>query len=223
MEALLNDVSNFDWSNFFAANDVNVKLQIFNSFIVTLFERHVWLKKSKPVNKVNPWFNEAIKRAMRERNICYAVWKSRKTDGDRARLKLVRRKATRLVGNAKRSYMAKLLNPSLPSGVLWRNLRVVGVAENKLDSCPIMFPPDELNTFYSSEVVRNLPNSNTVFSPSNQSDHFIFRTVYFTFMDCNLLFWVAKNANLTCTILACKIIFVDCKMIFLDCEISFLR
>jgi hypothetical protein len=35
MEALLNDVSNFDWSNFFAANDVNVKLKIFNSFIVT--------------------------------------------------------------------------------------------------------------------------------------------------------------------------------------------
>jgi hypothetical protein len=35
----LNDVSNFDWSNFFAANDVNVKLQIFNSFIVTLFLR----------------------------------------------------------------------------------------------------------------------------------------------------------------------------------------
>jgi hypothetical protein len=78
-----------NWSNFFAANDVNVKLQIFNSFIVTLFERHVRLKRSKPVKRVNPWFNEAIKRAIRERDLCYAVWKSRKTDGDKARLKLV--------------------------------------------------------------------------------------------------------------------------------------
>jgi hypothetical protein len=49
---------------------------------------------------------------MRERDICYAVWKSRKTDGDKARLKLVRRKVTRLVRNAKR-YMAKLLNQNM--------------------------------------------------------------------------------------------------------------
>jgi hypothetical protein len=56
---------------------------------------------------------------------------------------------------------------------------LVGVAENKLDSSPIMFPPDELNTFYSSDVVRDLPNSNTVLSHSNQSNHFIFRTVLF--------------------------------------------
>jgi hypothetical protein len=82
--------------------------------------------------------------------------------------------------------MAKLLAPSPPSVVLRRNLRVVGVAENKLDSGPIMFSPDELNTFYSSDVVRDLPNSNTVLSSSNQSDHFIFRTV--SFCDVKKLF-----------------------------------
>jgi hypothetical protein len=57
IEALLNDVSNLNWSDFFAANDVNVKLQMFNSFIVTLFERHVRLKESKPVNRVNTWLH----------------------------------------------------------------------------------------------------------------------------------------------------------------------
>jgi hypothetical protein len=48
-------------------------------------------------------------------------------------------------------------------------------------------------------------------------------------LNCILLFWTAfyffyfaKNANLACTILACKLIFVVCKIIFLDCEISFL-
>jgi hypothetical protein len=75
--------------------------------------------------------------------------------------------------------MAKFLNPSLPTGILWKNLKVAGVSENKLNSGPIMFSPDELNTFYSSDVVGDLPNSNTVLSPSNQSDHFIFRSVSF--------------------------------------------
>jgi hypothetical protein len=63
---------------------------------------------------------------MREIDICYAVWKSMKSDVDRARLRLVRRRVTRLVRNAKRSYMAKFLNPSLPTGILRKNLRVVG-------------------------------------------------------------------------------------------------
>jgi hypothetical protein len=51
------------------------------------------------------------------------------------------------------------------------------VAENKLDSGPIIFSPDELKTFHFSDVVRDVPNSNAVLSPSNQSDHFIFRTI----------------------------------------------
>jgi hypothetical protein len=41
-----------------------------------------------------------------------------KTNGDKARLKLVRRKVTRLVRNVKRSYMAKLLNPSPVRGLV---------------------------------------------------------------------------------------------------------
>jgi hypothetical protein len=115
---------------------------------------HVQLKRCRPVNNVNPWFNKAIKRAIRKRDICYVVWKSRKSDGDRARPRLVRRRVTRLIRNAKRSYMATFLNLSLPTGIFWKNMK-------DLDSGPIMFSPDELNTFYSSDVVGDLPNSNT--------------------------------------------------------------
>jgi hypothetical protein len=86
MEDLLNDENNLDWSEFFAATDVNIKIQIFNSYILSLFEHHVRLKNSRPVNRVNPWFNSDIKRAMQEREICYAVWKTRRTDEDKARL-----------------------------------------------------------------------------------------------------------------------------------------
>jgi Reverse transcriptase (RNA-dependent DNA polymerase) len=67
---------------------------------------------------------------------------------------------------------------------------VVGVDENKLDSSPIMFPLDELNTFYSSDVVRDIPNSKTVLSPSKRSEHFIFRTVTF----CDAIRSVKSNA-----------------------------
>jgi Reverse transcriptase (RNA-dependent DNA polymerase) len=179
MEALLNDVSNLDWSEFFSANDVNIKLHIFNTFILSLFEHHVRLKRFKPQNRVNPWFNAVIERAMRERDICYAVWKARRTDEDKARLKLIRRAVTRLVKNAKRSYMAKFLNPSLPSNILWKNLKTIGAAEDKLDTGPVLFSPEELNTFYSLDTLIDLP-SPCVSSTSNRSDHFVFRTVSFS-------------------------------------------
>jgi hypothetical protein len=177
MEALLNDVSNLDWHEFFAATDVNIKLRIFNSFILSLFEHHVRLKNFKPTNQINPWFNTAIERAMRQRDICYAVWKARRTDEYKTRLKLIRRLVTRLVKNAKRSYMAKFLNPSLPSRTLWKNLKQVGAAEDKLDTAPIIFTPNELNTFYAMDSVPDLPNASLVSSTSNQPDRFIFRTV----------------------------------------------
>jgi hypothetical protein len=76
---------------------------------------------------------------MRERDICYAVWKARRTDEDKTRLNLMRRTVTRLVKNAKRSYMAKFLNPSLPLKVLWKNLKIVGAVEDGLDAGPILF------------------------------------------------------------------------------------
>jgi hypothetical protein len=50
---------------------------------------------------------------------------------------------------------------------------------DKLDSSAIIFSPNKLDTFNSSEVVRDLPNTNTNSSTSNQCDHLIFRTVSF--------------------------------------------
>jgi hypothetical protein len=41
IEVLLGEVSNLDWSEFFAAIDVNVKLHIFNTYILSLCEHHV--------------------------------------------------------------------------------------------------------------------------------------------------------------------------------------
>jgi hypothetical protein len=74
------------------------------------------------------------------RDIYYEIGKARKLDGCKALVKQVRRTVTRLVRNAKGAYMAKLLNPSR---VLWKNLRLVGVAEDKSDSGRIIIMPDE--------------------------------------------------------------------------------
>jgi len=117
-EALLNDVNGLDWSPLFATDDVNEKISIFNHSITTLFDIHVRLKKAKPKNTINPWFNSVIEKAMRERDVCYAVWKTRKNVEDKIRLDQIRKYVVRLARNAKRSYYVRHLNPSLPPKVL---------------------------------------------------------------------------------------------------------
>jgi hypothetical protein len=49
--------------------------------------------------------------------------------------------------------MSKFLNPSFPPRVLWKNLQVVGAVEDKLNSGPIIFNPNVLNTFYSLDWI----------------------------------------------------------------------
>jgi hypothetical protein len=80
----------------------------------------------------------------------------------------------KFVRAAKRSYMNRFLNPELPAKTLWQNLRTVGAAKNPLDTGPVIFSPDELNCYYSSDIVTDPP----VYTPSAQtpqSEGFNFR------------------------------------------------
>jgi Reverse transcriptase (RNA-dependent DNA polymerase) len=183
MEALLNDANCLDWSSFYATDDVNEKISIFNSSISNLFDIHVRTKKVIPKNYVNPWFNRLIETAIRERDICYAVWKTRKTTEDKTRLDNVRKNVVRLVKNAKRSYYARLLNPSLPSKILWKNLKSIGVTENQHDSGPIIFSPDQLNNFYCSSPVVDTPGTNLE-QQSAECNQFSFQTVSLSVVKC---------------------------------------
>jgi hypothetical protein len=56
----------------------------------------------------------------------------------------------------------------------------IGAAEDKLDTGPVIFSPDELNTFYSLDPGADLPGPSIPSSTSNQADYFAFHTVLFS-------------------------------------------
>jgi hypothetical protein len=107
--------------------------QILLKFILKLFDSHERMRRLRPKNQVNPWLNETIQRAICERDICYAVWRARKTKKDRIRFKIMRKEVTGFVRTRKRSYRSGLLNPGFHAKELWQNLRTVGVAKSSLD------------------------------------------------------------------------------------------
>jgi hypothetical protein len=67
-----------------------------------------------------------------------------------------------------------------PSKIIWKNLRAIGAAQDKLDTGPIIFSPDELNTFYSLDSGVDLPGPIIPSTASNESDLFAFHTVPFS-------------------------------------------
>jgi hypothetical protein len=71
-----------------------------------------------------------------ERNIAYGIWRN------------LRRKVTNLARQAKRRYMYRFLNPSLPSKVLWKNLESIGVKDSV--DANVIYSPAELSSYYGS-------------------------------------------------------------------------
>jgi hypothetical protein len=59
--------------------------------------------------------------------------------------------------------MAKFFNPSLPSNtnILWKNLKIIGAAEDKLDTGSVIYSLEELSTYYSLDLPGpSIPSSN---------------------------------------------------------------
>jgi hypothetical protein len=71
--------------------------------------------------------------------------------------------------------MARFLNPSLPTRILWKNFKSVGAAEDKLDYVLVLFSPDELNSFYSLDEPVEHAGTGTPTLTSYQSSIFAFQ------------------------------------------------
>jgi hypothetical protein len=150
LEQLQSDLMVQTWDAIYDMYDPEEQLQHFNSIVLWLLDLHAPLRRFVKKDVTNPWYSFDIERAIVERNIAYRVWKRRRTVADRERYKVQRRQVNFLVREAKRQYMKKFLDPSLPSRLLWRNLDKIG-AKNTTDN-NILYTPDQLNDYFTSRT-----------------------------------------------------------------------
>jgi hypothetical protein len=77
--------------------------------------------------------------AIVNRNLAYRSWKLERTAELRAIYKRFRNSVNALVRQTKRRYINRILNSSLPSKILWRNLDTIGIYDandSVNDLCP---------------------------------------------------------------------------------------
>lgn len=118
------------WQDLYGIPNADDKAEFLDNLLHQLFDEHVPLKRILVVNPVTPWFTERILRAMQSRDRAYRKYIRTRSPEDLRYFRSRRNYATRITRDAKKTYFLSRLNPDLPSGRLWNNLRDLGLSDN---------------------------------------------------------------------------------------------
>jgi Reverse transcriptase (RNA-dependent DNA polymerase)/Endonuclease-reverse transcriptase len=147
IDLLMRDVASVDWSPIYSMPDVDEQVAYFNDVIMRLFDGHVPVRRGRQRSNINPWFNSEIELAIVNRDLAYRSWRVGRTTQLREIYRRFRNSVKTLVRRAKRGYMSRFLDPSLPSRTLYRNLDTIGIRDEN-DSVNNLCP-DRLNAYFS--------------------------------------------------------------------------
>jgi hypothetical protein len=102
------DLSNCLWDDiFYGLTDVNDMLNAFSEVVKQLVRRHVPLAKPKN-NRIPPWFDKNLKRALNEKNKIRVRYKKYKNPMDALELKLLSKRCERLATSRYNAYISKV-------------------------------------------------------------------------------------------------------------------
>jgi hypothetical protein len=127
---------------------VDEQVTFFNHAILNLFEQSVPLCRGVRRPNVNPWFDIYIEQAIIDRNLAHRAWRSHGTAESWELYKRFWNRVHCIVRQAKRSYMGRFLDPTLPPKILWKNLDSIGVRDKNF--APFDICPDRMNSLFTS-------------------------------------------------------------------------
>lgn len=164
VENLLHDAVSISmpWNIVYDALSCDSMVNAFEGLALDLLDRHAPMVLVKPLNKNNqPWFDSRVQLAIDERNIAKRMWKNNRSLRNHNEFIRLRNKAARIIKTTKIAYYAPRLNDKLPSRVLWKNLKSIGISstENHL--------PPFSNYQFNNYLLSSVPNSAC---PSRYSD-----------------------------------------------------
>lgn len=146
---LLSEVNDLDWNDLFSSNNIDEKVDIFNSKLMELLNAHAPLVRRHFKNLPAPWLSDDIRSAMRERDLARRVWRRRRSDLNYESYRTLRNRVQSLIRSKKRAYYLSLFRDTDKMNVVWGTLRHLGLIKSKsAESCPSV-TVEELNEFFT--------------------------------------------------------------------------
>lgn len=158
-----------NWDLIYSMSDVDDQVEHLTNLIEKLMDSFCPVREVTVSDNSNaPWFTEDLKRMISARDYYHKISRVEANPILKASLlenyRRLRNKVNTMKLNLKAKSVSKTLNPNLPSSVLWKNLKNLGVTKSSNDPAD-GFSPSEFNSYFSS-----------VFSAPSV-DNVVFRTV----------------------------------------------
>lgn len=171
LDALAYDCVNIHWDSIFETVLIDQKVSIFNTHLLSLFDKHVPIKTFVVPKQTTPlWFSVDIKIAIADKEMCYKRWKRNKTNDNRRAFYHSRCRVKKLIRSAKSKYLNKMLDHNLSPRNLWTNIRNLGLSKD-VKVIPPHFSPNEINNWFAKTIstgdnINNI-NTNNIDRPRN--------------------------------------------------------
>lgn len=148
-ERLSSDIQSVNWSNLLQLS-LDSSVQFLEGELNRIFDEHVPLVTKKVSSFDNPWMTNEIRQLRTQRDLAFVYWKLHRLDGNcltyRQNYNRLRNLVTSKIRSTKAAFFNTKLDPRQPAKDLWKQLRSIGVAENKL-SCELD-PNSFINSFF---------------------------------------------------------------------------
>jgi hypothetical protein len=164
---LFEDVEKVSWVSVHESDNIDGKVEAFNSIILGLLEKHVPIKRVRIKHHSAPWFTSDIRASLRSRNRARKKYLKTGTSTDFATYRDLRNKVKQMIRQSKVNYYHSIFDASQTSEKLWKNIKSLGIGKRGQDNRTSDFPvtANELNEHYLS--VSNIDDTDLAIQTQN--------------------------------------------------------
>ncbi|CAG9094385.1 unnamed protein product [Plutella xylostella] len=149
VEKLRSDAENLDWGSVLSANTVDSKVELLNSFLVDLYDRHAPVRAVKMKHLPAPWLTDDIKALMHRKASSKCRYKCNPTERNKHKYLLARNRCNKACRDAQRRHIHESVENGDPVKV-WKFLKTLGVGKSQHNALPRDINKDSLNQHFSS-------------------------------------------------------------------------
>lgn len=180
--ALENAVLSIPQNRFYQMDDPNEAIEFFYDHMKTVHDSCIPLRTGTRRHQHNPWFSDAVRLVLLERDLAYKDWLQAPLhvkNAKRQRYKILRNRANTKITEAKQQYLNQFLNINVPSKTLWKRVKNLGVGKDTT-SKPCEFDPETVNrTFLANYIKSNHRASRPLRTTPPSPYIFSFRSVQY--------------------------------------------
>lgn len=149
VDLLLDDANKLPWENVYTQNNVNEKVQLFNTFLIELLDKHAPLTTVKLKEYDAPWMTKELKKERKKRDKLWTKYRLSGSPEDLENHRQCRNKLKQKMRNAKVKYFNDLFASTDNPKFIWSQVNSLGIGNQRKESVPVM-PVDELVTHYAN-------------------------------------------------------------------------